>query len=174
MSSSGFWQLISESDTRLCTTRTTHPLTPRDPRHEPTFSETILLESSSGLFPCRSETLLQSKSKSLNIMLKRQKGDEANNDLKPGLAYQTVSIDGEDVEGGINKEHDGPPPIQETHMRSILKGLTWRFVASLTTMSIAWYITGKVQLALEIGFIEVFAKVAIYYVHERLWANIRM
>jgi uncharacterized membrane protein len=107
-------------------------------------------------------------------MLKRPKGDEASNDMKSGLMYQTVSIDGEDVEGGNGKEHDGPPAIQETHMRSILKGLTWRVVASFTTMTIAWYITGKVQLALEIGFIEVFAKVAIYYAHERLWANVRM
>lgn len=107
-------------------------------------------------------------------MLKRQKADDANSDLKQGLTFQTVSIDGDDVERCDDKEHDAPPTIQETHMRSILKGLTWRFVASITTMSIAWYITGKVQLALEIGFIEVFAKVAIYYIHERLWANVRM
>ena len=107
-------------------------------------------------------------------MLKRQKADEASGDLKQGLMYQTVSIDDEDVERGNDKEHIAPPTSQESHMRSIVKGITWRFVATSTTMVIAWYITGKVQLALEIGFIEVFAKVAIYYVHERLWANIRM
>ena len=110
-------------------------------------------------------------------MMKRQKAEE-DHDMKQGLMHQTVSIDVEDVGGlldrGDNKERDSLPAIQETHMRGILKGLTWRFVASCTTMSIAWYITGKVQLALEIGLIEVFAKVAIYYVHERMWANIRV
>lgn len=111
-------------------------------------------------------------------MMKRQKAEE-DNDMKQGLMYQTVGIDveehmGDSLDRGDNKERDSLPAIQETHMRSILKGLTWRLVASCTTMSIAWYITGKVELALEIGFIEVFAKVAIYYVHERIWANIRV
>ena len=61
------------------------------------------------------------------------------------------------------------PAHRESHLRSILKGLTWRTVATVTTMVIAWGVTGKVDLALQIGSIEVFAKIAIYYAHERAW-----
>jgi uncharacterized membrane protein len=62
----------------------------------------------------------------------------------------------------------------ESHTRSVLKGITWRFVASMTTFTISWYITGEFDLAFRIGAIEVFAKIFIYYLHERLWARIRV
>ncbi|HIE65070.1 MAG: DUF2061 domain-containing protein [Nitrospira sp.] len=58
---------------------------------------------------------------------------------------------------------------RETHLRSILKGLSWRFVATGTTIVIAYIITGDPSIALEIGAIEVFAKLLFYYLHERIW-----
>lgn len=58
---------------------------------------------------------------------------------------------------------------RESHLRSILKGLTWRIIATLTIILIAWYKTGDVSLALEIGAIEFFIKFALYYLHERAW-----
>jgi len=64
--------------------------------------------------------------------------------------------------------------LVESRTRSLVKGLTWRIVATLTTIAIAWLITGEVDTALQIGLIEVFAKIAIYYVHERLWAHIKL
>ena len=63
---------------------------------------------------------------------------------------------------------------EDSHIRSLAKGLTWRFVATTTTVVIAWYITGETTLAFQIGFIEFFAKITIYYVHERIWAKIRL
>ena len=65
-------------------------------------------------------------------------------------------------------------PGLESRARSLLKGLTWRVLATLTTIAIAWFITGDVAAALQIGFIEVFAKILIYYLHERAWAHARM
>ena len=62
----------------------------------------------------------------------------------------------------------------ESRSRSLVKGLTWRVVATLTTILIAWWITGEVETALQIGFIEVFAKIAIYYIQERAWVHIRL
>jgi uncharacterized membrane protein len=105
-------------------------------------------------------------------MIKRQKADEENQNMSN---YQGVDGDGivRQVVDEV-KENDAPAPVQETHMRSILKGITWRLVASFTTITIAWYITGQVGLALEIGFIEIFAKLIIYYIHERIWARIRV
>jgi len=58
---------------------------------------------------------------------------------------------------------------KESHLRSILKGLTWRVIATGTIIIIAWYKTGDVSLALEIGAIEFFIKLALYYLHERAW-----
>ena len=58
---------------------------------------------------------------------------------------------------------------RESHVRSLLKGLTWRILATGTTMLIAWKTTGDVSLALKIGGIEFFAKFFVYYAHERAW-----
>ena len=63
---------------------------------------------------------------------------------------------------------------EDTHLRSLAKGLTWRFVASGTTILIAKAVTGETTIAFQIGFFEFFAKIGIYYVHERIWAKIKM
>ena len=65
-------------------------------------------------------------------------------------------------------------PALESRTRSLMKGITWRILATITTVVIAWFITGDVSAALSIGFIEVFAKIAIYYLHERAWAHVRL
>jgi uncharacterized membrane protein len=117
--------------------------------------------------------------------MKRQKGGEGTGAATGGdvleaqgmKTYQSPLL--EDGAGGANDDGGGKDvaanaAIPDSHMRSVLKGLTWRVVATSTTMIIAWFITGQVQLALEIGFIEVFAKILIYYVHERLWARVRV
>ena len=62
-----------------------------------------------------------------------------------------------------------PEPLRESHVRSLLKGVTWRLVATFTTIVIAWFVTGEIDFALQIGAIEVFAKIAIFYFHERAW-----
>ena len=58
---------------------------------------------------------------------------------------------------------------RETHLRSILKGVSWRIVASITTVGIAYYITGDTAVAVEIGGIEAVLKILFYYLHERIW-----
>lgn len=62
-----------------------------------------------------------------------------------------------------------PPPPKESHIRSILKGLTWRVIATSTIIAIAWFKTGDIQFALEMGAIEFFIKLLLYYLHERAW-----
>ena len=58
---------------------------------------------------------------------------------------------------------------KESRIRSILKSVTWRITATLTTMGIARAITGNTEIALKIGAIEVVLKMCIYYFHERTW-----
>ena len=62
----------------------------------------------------------------------------------------------------------------EKRYRSIIKGFTWRVLATLTTVGISWFITKEIELALSIGSIEVFAKMALYYFHERTWNKINL
>jgi len=60
----------------------------------------------------------------------------------------------------------------ETKKRSILKALSWRTLATITTAIIVFVFTGEVALAITVGFLEVFAKMALYFFHERLWQKI--
>lgn len=59
--------------------------------------------------------------------------------------------------------------MRESRLRSVLKALSWRVVATGTIIVIAFYTSGDIQMALEIGFIEFFIKFALYYLHERAW-----
>ena len=56
--------------------------------------------------------------------------------------------------------------------RTIVKTLTWRVIASLTTFMIAWILTGDLLIGVSIGSIEAIAKIFLYYFHERIWNNI--
>ena len=53
--------------------------------------------------------------------------------------------------------------------RHAAKAMTWRVVATTTTVFIAWGVTGDLSLGLEVGGIEFFAKMLLYYLHERFW-----
>lgn len=64
--------------------------------------------------------------------------------------------------------------MAEKHYRSIVKALSWRVTGTLDTMLISWLITGKLTLAVSIGFVEVFSKMILYYLHERLWNRIKL
>ncbi|MDB9700077.1 DUF2061 domain-containing protein [Candidatus Pelagibacter sp.] len=56
--------------------------------------------------------------------------------------------------------------------RTIVKTLTWRVTASLTTFIIAWILTGDFFIGISIGGIEAITKIFLYYFHERIWNNI--
>ena len=60
----------------------------------------------------------------------------------------------------------------ESQKRTIIKTMTWRVTASLTTFLIAWILTGDLLLVASIGGIEAIAKIFLYYFHERIWNNI--
>lgn len=57
----------------------------------------------------------------------------------------------------------------ESQLRSVLKTLSWRIVASTTTMVIGYLVTGSIGAAGALAGIEFFAKIPIYYFHERVW-----
>ena len=59
--------------------------------------------------------------------------------------------------------------IKVDKKRHILKTITWRILATVTTILLAWLIAGDVSIALHIGAWEVIIKMLIYYLHERFW-----
>ncbi|WP_024789659.1 adenylyl-sulfate kinase [Lebetimonas sp. JH292] len=62
---------------------------------------------------------------------------------------------------------------KETNIRSIVKGISWRFIATGTTMSIVYVFFGNVELAVATGLLETIAKVGLYWGHEKVWQRIR-
>ena len=53
--------------------------------------------------------------------------------------------------------------IRDSRLRSVLKALSWRVLATLTTIAIAYFIVDDMKTALKIGAVEVVAKMLIYY-----------
>ncbi|HWQ91783.1 MAG TPA: DUF2061 domain-containing protein [Clostridia bacterium] len=64
--------------------------------------------------------------------------------------------------------------VEDKHYRSLLKAISWRATGTLDTILISFLITGKIKLAVSIGLVEVFTKIGLFYVHERLWAKVRL
>lgn len=62
--------------------------------------------------------------------------------------------------------------FRETRFRSILKGLSWRMIATTTTGIIAYGVTGSIKPALAIGGVEFICKFFLYYIHERAWQSL--
>ena len=60
----------------------------------------------------------------------------------------------------------------DTHLRSILKALSWRVVATIITFLTAWLFIGTIETAIKIGLLDTVIKLATYYYHERLWIKL--
>ncbi len=63
--------------------------------------------------------------------------------------------------------------MREKPYRSIVKAISWRAVGTVDTILIAWLVVGKLEFAVTIGGVELFTKMALYYLHERTWNKIR-
>jgi len=61
----------------------------------------------------------------------------------------------------------------ESKSRSIVKTISWRFWATLTTVALIFLFIGKPEVALSIGALEVVIKMIIYFFHERTWDKIK-
>ncbi|NQZ52938.1 MAG: adenylyl-sulfate kinase [Piscirickettsiaceae bacterium] len=61
----------------------------------------------------------------------------------------------------------------ETKKRSLIKGISWRFFATSTTIIIVYLFFGRLDLAIAAGILESFAKIFLYFFHERAWQKIK-
>lgn len=54
----------------------------------------------------------------------------------------------------------------------LAKMLTWRVIATATTIVVSYLVTGDLLVGATIGGIEATSKMALYYGHERAWARL--
>ncbi len=61
----------------------------------------------------------------------------------------------------------------ESKRRSLLKAISWRVLATLVTIIIVYIFFHKIDLAILTGIIESSSKIFLYFIHERLWNNVK-
>jgi uncharacterized membrane protein len=57
----------------------------------------------------------------------------------------------------------------EKPVRSLLKAVSWRIIATLTTTLLVFVFTQNIVISVGVGGSEFFLKIFIYYLHERVW-----
>jgi len=62
---------------------------------------------------------------------------------------------------------------RESHFRSIMKAISWRALATCTTVLLVFIFTRRLVVSIEVGMAELVIKTFLYYLHERLWEGIR-
>jgi len=62
---------------------------------------------------------------------------------------------------------------KETNLRSVAKGVSWRVVATSTTMGIVYLFFGNLELAVATGLLESAVKIGLYWGHEKAWQRVR-
>jgi len=57
----------------------------------------------------------------------------------------------------------------EKPARSFAKAVSWRIIATLTTIILVYIFSKNLELGTLVGVTELVSKTVIYYVHERVW-----
>jgi len=61
----------------------------------------------------------------------------------------------------------------DSHARAVAKAVTWRVVGTADTFLWSWIITGEPAAAGAIASLETLTKIALFYIHERVWRLFR-
>ncbi len=76
-----------------------------------------------------------------------------------------------------NKQQENIKVTRDRPIKSIIKAITWRIIASVTTFLLAYlFFQGDpmvTEKATGIAFAEAGIKMVLYFFHERAWENIR-
>jgi uncharacterized membrane protein len=59
--------------------------------------------------------------------------------------------------------------MNEVRKILVLKTLSWRVIATCTTMFLAYAVTGQLEFVASIGIGDVILKIIFYYMHEKAW-----
>jgi len=61
----------------------------------------------------------------------------------------------------------------DTHVRSLVKAISWRIIGTLETFLISWIITGKIGMAGGIAGVQAIISTILYWYHERIWLKVK-
>ena len=61
----------------------------------------------------------------------------------------------------------------ETKTRSLAKTIIWRIIATLITWVTIYYFSGKLSESIKITSVAALIGMSAYYIHERVWNNIK-
>jgi adenylyl-sulfate kinase len=59
-----------------------------------------------------------------------------------------------------------------TIRRHFAKAITWRIIGTMDTILLGFLITGDLPTGIRIGALELFTKVLLYFIHERIWVSV--
>ena len=60
----------------------------------------------------------------------------------------------------------------DSNTRSIAKAVSYRLLGSISTGLIVFVFSGNAKVSLGVGALDVVMKLALYYIHERVWNHI--
>jgi len=60
----------------------------------------------------------------------------------------------------------------DQHKRTLVKTITWRAIALVTTIVVVYIYSGDVKESLVVGVSANFLKMFFYYIHERVWNKV--
>jgi uncharacterized membrane protein/phosphopantetheine adenylyltransferase len=63
--------------------------------------------------------------------------------------------------------------LNDTNLRSIIKALSWRLTGTIDTFIVSFFVTGELLIAGSIASIEILTKIVLFWVHERVWNNVK-
>jgi len=61
-----------------------------------------------------------------------------------------------------------------SRIRSLLKTVSWRVIATLATIILVYIFTGDISISLGVGSLDAIIKTVLYYAHERAWSRVRL
>jgi uncharacterized membrane protein len=59
--------------------------------------------------------------------------------------------------------------VHISHTRTVVRAITWRIIATATTMVTTYIVTRQWEVVLLVGGIDTVAKLLFYYLHDRAW-----
>jgi uncharacterized membrane protein len=66
----------------------------------------------------------------------------------------------------------GATSVHHARVRALAKAVSWRLLGTVATTAAVLVFTGRWVLALSIGGVEGVVKIALYFIHERVWDRV--
>ena len=63
--------------------------------------------------------------------------------------------------------------MNDSPVRSLAKAVSWRVTGTIDTFIVSWFVTGTLTLATGIALTEIFTKVGLFWLHERVWNKVK-